>query len=164
MKIPQMGLKTLAQRNSMFLGVLVVLVLVTVGVIAVLHGHGFFHPWLNLGNPLEFPEPGERVVNILSASPRSVRVGTNYSRAFETDLPWISWNRKPDEFSWRWNETTFESTNPTLATFGCPFTFWVPPLIPTLFFGISDLKEVRGCRMYVGIEQANFVILKNGTI
>lgn len=164
MKNLQTDFKLLAKKNSLFLGMLVFLFLAAGGFIIFLQQHGFFQPWLNLGNPLQNPESGERVVKILSASPRSVRVGTNHSRAFETVLPWIAWKSEPAAFPWRWNETEYEETDPSLAAFGCPYTFWVPPLIPALFRDVIDQIEVKGCRMDVGIEQAKFIILSNGTI
>jgi len=137
--------------------------LIVVGII-VLYQHAFFVAWLNLGNPLTSPRSGEKVEKILGASPREIRVGTNQGRAFETDLPWIAWQRSPKEFLWRWHEAPYEKINYSPANFGCPFTFWLPPLLPAMFHGISDQVQVKGCRLYVGIEQADYLILGDGTV
>jgi hypothetical protein len=143
-----------------FTGAFVVLAIICV---AVLYEHSFFIPWKNLGKPVEFSLPGEKVDRILSVSTRSIRVGTNNGRAFETDLPWIKWGATPKDFPYQWNEVPYEILADSTAHFGCPYIFWEPPP-PFLFGKIIDRVQVKGCRLYVGIEQADFVILKDGTV
>ncbi len=164
MNLSESNSAPLIQRTTLFYGIMAILVCMVVGGTVILHEHGYFHLWLNLGNPLEYPQPGEKVVKILGASPRSIRVGTNHSRAFETDLTWIAWRSKPKEFPWHWHEAPYEIKDINPANFGCPYSFWVPPLLPGLFVATVDHVSVKNCRMYVGIEQADYVILADGKV
>jgi hypothetical protein len=161
MKISQPPSALFARRTTLFFGMIGIFLVV--GSIAILNEHGYFHTWLNLGNPLEFPQPGEKVIKILAATPRSIRVATNRSHAFETDLPWIAWRKDPKGYPWHWHEAPYEEDY-TPANFGCPYSFWVPPLLPGLFVRSMDQIEVKGCRMFIGIEQANYIILEDGTV
>lgn len=138
--------------------------LLVIGSIAILNSHAFFYPWLNLGNPISDPKSGEKAIRIVSANPRSIRVATNHSHTFQTDLKWIAWGKKPADFPWSWDEAPLQKEIYIPARFGCPHTFWIPPLIPALFLRVVDQIEVKGCRMNVGIEQAKFVLLEDGSI
>ena len=128
-----------------------------------LYNHAFFIAWKNLGNPVGLTQSGEKINTILGVSPRSIRVGTNYNRAFKANLTWIAWSASPIEYPLKWEEVAYERMEYTPANFGCPFSFWEPPLLAKLS-GVIAEAQVKDCRLYVGIEQAHFVILEDGTV
>jgi len=153
-----------AHITFLFYSILVVFGFLVFGGAVLLHEHGYFVRWINLGNPILSPQTGEKVDKILGADTRSIRVGTNHARAFETDLPWIAWGSTPKDFPWQWHEVRYETLKYSGANFGCPYSFWVPPLLPKLVIKAVDQVQVKDCRMLVGIEQANYLILANGKV
>ncbi len=90
-----------------------------------------------------------------------VRVGTNQKRAFEIDIPRLTF-LDPWQGDFQWVKAPYEVEviyGPG-AKFGCPFVFRAPPLSGR----VIDSAQTKNCRLYVGMEQANYALLENGEL
>ncbi len=134
---------------------------IAVGEYAVFKDQGYFDPWVNLGTPGALLRPDEKADKIIGYGIGFIRIGTNQKRAFQIDLQVHSFiNGRQGEFPWAEAPDEVEVRQGAGMRFGCPFVFRVPP--PS--GNVIDRAQMQGCRLYVGMEQANYALLENGEV
>jgi len=127
--------------------------------IAKLDEHKFFVGWTKVEIPTDLLQSDEKIDKILGAGVAIFRVKTNRERAFEIDWPWNEFLQgKPKSFHWQ--AIPNEDREWSIAKFGCPYTFWPPPV----FGKVVDYLSIKGCRLHVGIEQADYAVLEDGSV
>jgi hypothetical protein len=132
---------------------------IALGEYAIFRDQGYFDPWTDLGTPGTLLQPGEKADKIIGYGIGFIRVGTNQNRAFQIDLRFHSFltNRQGEL---EWADAPYRVEVREAAHFGCPFIFRVP----TPSGMVIDSAQMQGCRLYVGMEQANYALLENGEV